>query len=289
MEEIDFSKLKSYGELKAEQEALDPKATTPVVPEVEDPEKPEDEEELEEELETDDKEPAPTDDKSKEPKAPWGQPGKVPKGIQDRFRKFTTKIAELEKLVASKNAPVKTEEETYDLSDPQQLARYIEAQVDARTEAKAEAQRQQAAIQRDFEEMNAVWTKNFEQAKDDLPDYDEVLNESRVILPKQTLQYLVKSDVGPYVSYTVAKNDELQDEINTLAPAERHAKILEVEKTVRQFLSTRTKAPAATPAKGSSVPAKPQLKVPGSSVKRTGGKPGALDLATADINDLLGI
>jgi hypothetical protein len=282
-EEFDFSKLKSYSELQAEQESEVPEVV------VEDDEDGLDEEEVvseevPDEGETDTAVEKPT--KVEVAQAPWGKPGKVPKGIQDRFKKLTSKISELEAQVATHGKPVKQEEETFDLNDPQQLARYIELQVEMRTNAQAEARQKQATIQKDFDELNTVWTKNFEQAKADLPDYDDVMADSTVMLPKQTMRHIVSSDVGSYVSYTIAKNEDLQTEINNMTPENRHAKVLEIEKTVRTFLKGRTKAPVASE-KGSVSTKTVPLKIPGATVKKAGGKSGKIDWSTASMEELI--
>jgi hypothetical protein len=289
MEEIDFSKLKSYSELQAEQESETPEK----VPE-------EGEGELEEELEEEEDAGEPVESEAPEEKpaktkvaeAPWGKPGKVPKGLQDRFKKLTTEIAGLKAQVAAQGTKTQDKkEETFDLSNPQELARYIELQVEMRTSAEAEARAEQAKIQKDFDALNETWTKNFEQARADLIDYDDVLANSEAVLPKQTLRYIVASDVGAYVSYTIAKNPDLQTEINSMSPEGRHAKVLEVEKTVRAFLKGRAKPAAASPApqKPGSVPTKPVLKVPGASVKKTAGKSANIDWATASMDEVLGL
>lgn len=280
-EDFDIDKLKTYSELQAEMESKQPE----VVVEDEEEEVADEEEEVpEEEVEGDAPVEAAKAVTPKEAHAPWGKPGKVPKGIQDRFKKLTSKISELESQVANSGKPVVAQQETFDLGNPQELAKYIELQVELRSTAQANARDQQAKIQKEYDVLNETWTKNFEQAKADLPDYDEVLADSTAVLPRDTLRYIVGSDVGSYVSYTIAKNQDLQTEINSLTPEKRHEKVLEIEKTVRSFLKGRKPdASSVKPVSTTKVP----LKVPGATVKKTGSQTQKLDLSSSSIEDLI--
>lgn len=277
--EIDLDKLKSFSEMAADQE---PKAEV-VVEETEEVEPTDEPAEAIEDTEGDESEGSDKDSKT-EPKktekvAPWGKSNKVPKGVQDRFRTMTEKIRTLESKLNSKAVEGK-EEQQYDLRDPVQLAQYIAETMDAKATEREEKRRQHA----EYEVLNKKWTENFEKAKEQLEDYDEVLAESKAILPNSTLRHIVESDVGPYVSYTIAKDLALQELINGLAPAERHAKVLEVEKTVRSYLNG---SKPVSPAKGGvqTPAAKPALKAPGSTVKKAPGQKVKLDPATADVMD----
>lgn len=279
--DIDLDKLKSFSEMASEAAGKEEAKAEPSVDETPEVEVQDEDEGAEDAAEGDEPEAKQTKETSKstEKPAPWGKANKVPKGIQDRFKHFTDKIRDLESKLNSKAVEGK-EEQQYDLRDPVQLAQYIAETMDAKATEREERRRQHA----EYEVLNKKWTENFEKAKAELDDYDEVLAESKAVLPNTTLRHIVESDVGPYVSYTIAKDTKLQEVINGLAPAERHAKVLEVEKTVRAYLNGSKQV---SPAKGGvqTPAAKPALKAPGSSIKKVPGSKVNLDPATADVMD----
>lgn len=281
-EEVDFSKLQSFSEMEeanSESKPVDEVAEAvtsepePIEPEeeVEDGDEPEETEIKGEKVET---------KKDEAPTPPWGKPNKVPKGVQDRFKELTSEIKELKSKLEAKDKPA-NEKPAFDLSDPVQLAQFIASETERTLTERDNHKRQME----EYDRLNKTWTSNYEKAQAVLPDYDTVLKQSTAVLPNETIRYMVESDVGPYVTYTIAKDPNLQALINTLPPTARHEKVLEVEKTVRAYLNGAKPAPKTESKEGVQPPAvKPALKAPFSTVKK-GESKVQLDPANCDPMD----
>ena len=103
------------------------------------------------------------------------------------------------------------------------------------------------------------------------------------------MAYIAESDIGPYITYTIASDDNLQSKIDGARTiADKHAIILEVEKNVRGWLNSRNKkvsnSAGAQPQKTNS---NTKPKIPGSV--KTGKSTKTLDPATASIEEWLGL
>ena len=296
---MDFDNLKSFAEMQAEQETKE--TTTPVVEtetpetvdEVADTEEPEQETE---EGEQTDETPTKQDD------TPWGKKGKVPKGIADRFRKLTerdrqkdARIRELESAVTKfieSSKPQQTREPT--LQDYLEAGKtendfinyLVEQRFTQRTQMDAQRRQQEQALERTKADINKKWTEAFAKAQNDLPDYDEVISSADVEIPTPIMRYITESDVGPYISYTIASNEELQSKLDSVQdPAAKYAIVQEVEKNIRSWLANRkTSTPNVQPKQAGN--GKP--KVPG-SIKNGSRSNKPLDPATASIEEWLGI
>lgn len=240
-------------------------------------------------------------------KTPWGKPGKVPKGIRERFRKLNERdrikderINELEtamkKFIEATGGNKPTREPT--LQDfleagksENDFIEYLVAQrIDQRSHHEAQRRQHEEVLRKTQEEINNKWTNAYSNAVKDLPDYDEVVSNVDVQIPTTTMRYIAESDVGPYVTYTIASNDDLQSKIDSAKTiADKHAIILEVEKNVRGWLSNRNKkvsnSAGVQPKQNTNNGNKP--KVPGSV--KPGKSTKTLDPATATIEEWLGI
>lgn len=297
---MDFDNLKSFAEMQAEQETKEP--TTPVVEtettetedEVADTEEPE--------QDTEDGEQTDEPKDTKQADTPWGKKGKVPKGIADRFRKLTerdrqkdARIRELETAMTKfieASKPQQTREPT--LQDFLEAGKtendfinyLVEQRFTQRTQMDAQRKQQEQALERTKADINKKWTEAFARAQNDLPDYDEVIASADVEIPTPIMRYITESDVGPYIAYTIASNEELQSKIDSVQdPAAKYAIVQEVEKNIRSWLASRkTSTPNVQPKQAGN--GKP--KVPG-SIKNGSRSNKPLDPATASIEEWLGI
>lgn len=289
--------LKSYAELKAEAES---KETTPAVDTEIEATEPVDgvDDNTDDEDSNDDDSSESTDNKTKEvskDETPWGKSEVVPKGIQKRFKQLTQKARDSERKFqemekAFKIITASSQQENIEptfANDAERINYLVEQRFNQEKIVNEQRRQYEQQVARDNEELNSKWNVAYESASKDLPDFDDVIADSEVVLPNSTLRYLALNDVGPYISYTIAKNQDLQDEINTMTPADRHGKVLEVEANVRKWLSARTNVTKSVgsvqlPPKNSN--GKP--KVPG-SLKNSGSRSTKLDPATASIEDWL--
>ena len=190
--------------------------------------------------------------------APWGKPDEVPKGVRDRFRKLTqrnktyeSKINELESamkaMLDEKNKNVKAPTKD-DFQNEEEYINYLVAQRMHEQMAQAQSQAvQQEQLKKQADEINTKWDSAMETASKDLPDYDDVVSGADTQLPIPTMRHLAQSDIGPYVIYTIARDQNVQNEINQMSPVARHQKVLEIENRVGAWLQARNQAPAQAP------------------------------------------
>lgn len=240
-------------------------------------------------------------------KTPWGKPGKVPKGIRERFRKLNerdrvkdARINELEtamkKFIEATGGNKPTREPTLQdfleagKSENDFIEYLVSQRIEQRSHHEAQRRQQEEVLRKTQEEINNKWSNAYNNAVKDLPDYDEVVSNVDVQIPTTTMRYIAESDIGPYITYTIASNDDLQSKIDSAKTiADKHAIILEVEKNVRGWLTNKTKKVSMT---AGSQPQKTinngnKLKVPGSV--KTGKTTKTLDPATASIEEWLGL
>jgi hypothetical protein len=76
-------------------------------------------------------------------------------------------------------------------------------------EAKEAEQRQQVITQ---------WTVKVEEAKKSLPDFDDIVASSDVVVNDDIRDAILESDVGPQILYHLAENDEVARKIAGLSP-----------------------------------------------------------------------
>ena len=117
--------------------------------------------------------------------------------------------------------------------------------------AKAEAERQKVIDQ---------WASKVQKAKADLPDFDDIVASSDVVVNDDIRDAILESDVGPQILYHLAENDDVAKKIAGLSAKQALREIgklearFEVKETVPETKNiVRSKAPAPIkPLRGSS-------------------------------------
>ena len=117
--------------------------------------------------------------------------------------------------------------------------------------AKAEAERQKVIDQ---------WASKVQKAKADLPDFDDIVASSDVVVNDDIRDAILESDVGPQILYHLAENDDVAKKIAVLSPKQALREIgklearFEVKETAPETKTiVRSKAPAPIqPLRGSS-------------------------------------
>ena len=117
--------------------------------------------------------------------------------------------------------------------------------------AKAEAERQKVIDQ---------WASKVQKAKADLPDFDDIVASSDVVVNDDIRDAILESDVGPQILYHLAENEDVAKKIAGLSPKQALREIgklearFEVKETVPETKPiVRSKAPAPIqPLRGSS-------------------------------------
>ncbi len=129
---------------------------------------------------------------------------------------------------------------------------YMEALADWTADRKlAERQQedQQARIQAAQQQMGENWTRRLEVAKATLTDYDDVVGKSDIELPNPIYMAIVEADLGPEISYYLAKNP---DEVRLLKGMTLTAAVRMIGK-----LEDRLEREKETPKPGEKKEAKP--------------------------------
>ena len=98
---------------------------------------------------------------------------------------------------------------------------YAEALAEWSTEQALINRDKQEAERRAQEDRNKVldgWNKRLNDAKADLPDFDDMVASSDVVVNDHIRDAILESDVGPQILYHLAENPELADKLNSGSP-----------------------------------------------------------------------
>lgn len=74
--------------------------------------------------------------------------------------------------------------------------------------AERQQEEQQARINASQQQLQENWNRRLDQAKTKLGDYDEVVGKSEIDLPNPLYFAIIESDIGPELSYYLAKNPD---------------------------------------------------------------------------------
>ena len=105
-----------------------------------------------------------------------------------------------------------------------------------------------------------TWNKRLEDTKSELPDFDDMVSSSDVVVSDQVRDAILESDVGPRILYHLAENPEIAQKISkaSLITALREigkleAKFEKTEPKEVKPVAVKSKAPAPiSPLKGTS-------------------------------------
>ena len=128
-------------------------------------------------------------------------------------------------------------------------------------EALAEWSTEQALVRRDQEDVNRrvdaerqkviqTWASKVTAAKADLPDFDDMVASSDVIVPDHVRDAILESEVGPRILYELADNAELAKKITGMSLS---ASLREIGRLEARFES-KTEAKPSNPVGRSKAP-----------------------------------
>ena len=140
---------------------------------------------------------------------------------------------------------------------------YAEALADWSAENAVMRARQEDVERKMQEERNKViesWNTRVETTKSELPDFDDMVSSSDVVVSDQVRDAILESDVGPRILYHLAENPEIAQKISkaSLITALREigkleAKFEKTEPKEVKPVTVKSKAPAPiSPLKGTS-------------------------------------
>jgi len=160
-----------------------------------------------------------------------------------------------QELKAIKSQAVPKEQSRDEKPRPDQFVdafEYAEALADWSAE-NAVMRARQEDVERKLQEERAkvidTWNKKLEATKSELPDFDDMVASSDVVVSDQVRDAILESDVGPRILYHLAENQELAEKISksSLSSALREIGKLEArfEKTEPvKSVAQKSKAPA---------------------------------------------
>jgi hypothetical protein len=159
---------------------------------------------------------------------------------------------------APKASPVDEKPQPSQFSD---AFEYAEALAEYTADQRIANMKREEAAAKEAEERQKViqtWAKKVETAKAALPDFDDIVASSDVVVNDDIRDAILESDVGPQILYHLAENDEVARKIAGLSPK---AALREIGKLEARFEAkpeaekpapiVRSKAPAPiTPIRG---------------------------------------
>ena len=109
---------------------------------------------------------------------------------------------------------------------------YAEALAEYTADKRISEMKQQEAQAKEAEQRQKViteWTSKVEAAKQSLPDFDEIVASSDVVVNDDIRDAILESDVGPQILYHLAENDEVAKKIAGLSPKQALREIGKLE------------------------------------------------------------
>ena len=120
-------------------------------------------------------------------------------------------------------------------------------------------QEAEAKVAQERQKVIESWATKVQKAKETLPDFDDIVASSDVVVNDDIRDAILESEVGPQILYHLAENEEVAKKISGLSPKQALREIgkLEARFEVKEKPETpivRSKAPTPIqPIKGSSV------------------------------------
>lgn len=152
------------------------------------------------------------------------------------------RLAALERQPAPQAPAVDQEPQPSQFND---AFEYAKALAEFTADKRIGEMRKQDAEAKEAQERQKVidqWANKVQQAKASLPDFDEIVASSDVVVNDDIRDAILESDVGPQILYHLAENDEVAKKIAGLNPKQA---LREIGKLEARFEAKETKSQAA--------------------------------------------
>lgn len=165
------------------------------------------------------------------------------------------------KALEQSSQPQKASVEPEDEPQPHQFSdafEYAKALAEYSAEkAVKERDRQEAEKQLAVERQKVVeaWAKKVEAAKAEMPDFEEMIESSDVVVSDPIRDAIVESDVGPQILYYLAENPEVADKLAAKSVAAAMRELGKLEARFEKEAETSSEKPSKTVVKKSNAPA----------------------------------
>ena len=147
---------------------------------------------------------------------------------------------DLEQRLAALEQQRQPQQQSYVDSEPQpsqfnDAFEYAKALAEFSTEKALAERDRQVAQQREQEAQQKIiqsWAQKVQEAKAELPDFDDLVASSDVVVNNAVRDAILESDVGPKILYHLAENNDLAKKIASLSP---NAALREIGKLEARF------------------------------------------------------
>jgi superfamily I DNA and/or RNA helicase len=147
---------------------------------------------------------------------------------------------ELEQRLAALEQQRQPQQQSYVDQEPQpsqfnDAFEYAKALAEFSTEKALAERDRQVAQQREQEAQQKIiqsWAQKVQEAKAELPDFDDLVASSDVVVNNAVRDAILESDVGPKILYHLAENNDLAKKIASLSP---NAALREIGKLEARF------------------------------------------------------
>ena len=147
---------------------------------------------------------------------------------------------ELEQRLAALEQQRQPQQQSYVDQEPQpsqfnDAFEYAKALAEYSTEKALAERDRQMAQQREQEAQQKIiqsWAQKVQEAKAELPDFDDLVASSDVVVNNAVRDAILESDVGPKILYHLAENNDLAKKIASLSP---NAALREIGKLEARF------------------------------------------------------
>jgi hypothetical protein len=166
---------------------------------------------------------------------------------------------ELEQRLAALEQQRQPQQQSYADQEPQpsqfnDAFEYAKALAEFSTEKALAERDRQVAQQREQEAQQRIiqsWAQKVQEAKAELPDFDDLVASSDVVVNNAVRDAILESDVGPKILYHLAENNDLAKKIASLSP---NAALREIGKLEAKF-EAKPETTQTTPVVRSKAPA----------------------------------
>ena len=166
---------------------------------------------------------------------------------------------ELEQRLAALEQQRQPQQQSYVDQEPQpsqfnDAFEYAKALAEYSTEKALAERDRQMAQQREQEAQQKIiqsWAQKVQEAKAELPDFDDLVASSDVVVNNAVRDAILESDVGPRILYHLAENNDLAKKIASLSP---NAALREIGKLEARF-EAQPETTQTTPVVRSKAPA----------------------------------
>jgi hypothetical protein len=145
------------------------------------------------------------------------------------------RVAELERRLNSdqKSGPVQGKSEGAPKpEDFKTVAEYADALTDYKLEQKLAKYREEALEKQQAaqnQQAQSEFIKRLEEAREAIPDYDEVIAEADMIAPPHIAHAITESPIAGYIGYHLAKNPDVLERLSKLSPSRAIAEFGKLE------------------------------------------------------------